>query len=40
VQVKTARYFPDGQRVLEIGNATGANGPRLWVQDVSDGKPK
>ena len=40
VQVQTARYFPDGQRILEIGNAAGANGQRLWVQDVNDGKPR
>ena len=40
VQVQTARYFPDGQHILEIGNATGANGQRLWVQDVNDGKPR
>jgi len=40
VQVQMGRYFPDGQRILELGNAAGANGQRLWVQDLNDGKPR
>jgi eukaryotic-like serine/threonine-protein kinase len=40
VQVQTARYFPDGRRILEVGNAAGANGQRLWVQDANGGKPR
>jgi serine/threonine protein kinase/WD40 repeat protein len=39
VQVQMACYFPDGQRVLELGNAAGSNGQRLWVQDAKAGKP-
>lgn len=35
VQVQYAHFFPDGQRILEIGNAAGANGQRLWVQNVN-----
>jgi WD40 repeat protein len=40
VQVQGACFFPDGQRILELGNAAGANGQRLWVQDASGGKPR
>jgi len=40
VQVQYARFFPDGQRILELGNAADANGQRLWVQDVNGGKPR
>jgi len=40
VQVQYARFFPDGQKILELGNAAGANGQRLWVQDVNGGKPR
>lgn len=40
VQVQTARFFPDGRRILELGNAAGANGQRLWVQDADGGKPR
>ncbi len=40
VQVQEACFFPDGQRILELGNAVGANGQRLWVQDANGGKPK
>jgi eukaryotic-like serine/threonine-protein kinase len=39
VQVQIARFFPDGKRILELGNAPGANGQRLWVQDSNGGKP-
>jgi Tol biopolymer transport system component len=39
VQVQIARFFPDGKRILELGNAPGANGQRLWVQDISGPKP-
>jgi eukaryotic-like serine/threonine-protein kinase len=40
VQVQQAYFFPDGKRILEIGNAAGANGQRLWVQDASGGAPR
>jgi serine/threonine protein kinase len=40
VQVQGAYYFADGKRILEIGNAAGANGQRLWIQDGHDGTPK
>src|SRR6201993_1874472 len=40
VQVQYARFFPDGQKILELGNAAGANGQRLWIQDVNGGKPR
>ena len=39
VQVQAACFFPDGQRILELGNAVGSNGQRLWVQDANGGKP-
>jgi len=37
VQVQMARYFPNGEKILELGNAAGANGQRLWVQDSKGG---
>jgi dipeptidyl aminopeptidase/acylaminoacyl peptidase len=40
VQPQMATYFPDGQRILVLGNAAGENGQRLWVQDLKDGKPR
>jgi Tol biopolymer transport system component len=40
VQVQYARFLPDGQKILELGNATGANGQRLWVQDINGGEPR
>ena len=40
VQVQGAYFFADGKRILEIGNAAGANGQRLWVQDANVGMPK
>src|ERR1043166_349336 len=40
VQVQAARFFPDGRRILEQGNAAGANGQRLWVQEAEGGKPR
>jgi hypothetical protein len=40
VQTQSARYFPDGRRILLLGNAAGENGERLWVQDVNDTKPR
>jgi Tol biopolymer transport system component len=40
VQVQYARFFPDGRRILELGNAAGASGQRLWVQDSGGGKPQ
>jgi eukaryotic-like serine/threonine-protein kinase len=39
LQVQIARFFPDGKRILELGNAPGANGQRLWVQDINGRKP-
>jgi Tol biopolymer transport system component len=40
VQVQSAYFFPDGKRILEFGNAAGANGQRLWVQNANGGTPK
>src|SRR5882762_5916369 len=40
VQVQSACFFPDGQRILELGSASGTNGLRLWVQDAKGGAPK
>ena len=40
VQVQNAYFFPDGQKILEIGSATGTNGLRLWVQEANGGAPK
>ena len=40
VQVASAHFFPDGKRILEIGNQAGAKGLRLWVQDGNGGTPK
>ena len=40
VQVQGAYFFDDGKRILEIGNAAGANGQRLWIQDMAGGTPK
>jgi len=34
-----AEFFPDGQRVLATANEKG-RGPRLFIQDVSGGKPR
>jgi len=39
VVVQIARFFPDDKRILELGNAPGANGQRLWVQNINGGKP-
>jgi len=40
VLVASAHFFPDGKRILEIGNQAGAKGQRLWVQDATGGAPK
>ncbi len=40
VQVQNASFFPDGQKILELGSASGTNGLRLWVQDANGGVPK
>lgn len=40
VQVQAATFFPDGQKILELGNAAGANGQRLWVQNANTGTPR
>jgi serine/threonine protein kinase len=40
VVIQEAGYFPDGHRILALGNATGSNGQRLWVQDGNSGTPK
>jgi len=40
VQVQNASFFPDGQKILELGSASGTNGLRLWVQDATGGAPK
>jgi serine/threonine protein kinase len=33
VQVRSAFFFPDARRILEIGFSPGSHGSRLWVQD-------
>ena len=40
VQVQGAYFFSGEKRILEIGNAAGANGQRLWIQDANGGTPK
>ena len=40
VQAQMATYFPDGQKILVLGDAAGENGQRLWVQDLQGGKPR
>jgi serine/threonine protein kinase/Tol biopolymer transport system component len=40
VHVQGAHFLPDGQKILEAGNASGENGQRLWVQDINGGEPK
>jgi serine/threonine protein kinase/Tol biopolymer transport system component len=40
LHVQGAYFFADGQKILELGNASGENGQRLWVQDASGGEPK
>ena len=40
VEVQGATFFPDGRTILEFGNAAGANGQRLWVQEPNSGKPR
>ncbi len=40
VQVQGAYFFPDTKHILELGNASGANGQRLWIQDANGGSPK
>jgi Tol biopolymer transport system component len=35
---RTGAWFPDGKRVLFVGNDPG-KGPRLWVQDLQGGPP-
>jgi Tol biopolymer transport system component len=36
---RTARWFPDGRRILFQGNAPG-EASRIWVQDVAGGAPR
>ncbi len=36
---RSGAFFPDGKRVLLTGNEPG-HGNRLWVQDISGGKPR
>jgi Tol biopolymer transport system component len=40
LHVQGAYFFADGQKILELGNASGENGQRLWVQDINGGEPK
>jgi Tol biopolymer transport system component/predicted Ser/Thr protein kinase len=40
LHVQGGYFFADGQRILELGNAVGENGQRLWVQDARSGEPK
>jgi len=39
INCQAATWFPDGRRVLISGNEPG-RGSRLFVQDISDGKPR
>jgi len=40
MHVQAAYFFADGQKILEVGNASGENGQRLWVQETNGGEPK
>ena len=40
MHVQAAYFFADGQKILELGNALGENGQRLWVQNAKGGEPK
>jgi Tol biopolymer transport system component/predicted Ser/Thr protein kinase len=39
IHCQAATWFPDGRRILITGNEPG-HGSRLFVQDISDGKPR
>ena len=39
IVVRSGAFFPDGRRVLLTGNEPG-HANRLWVQDISGGKPR
>ncbi len=39
INCQAATWFPDGRRILISGNEPG-HGSRLFVQDISDGKPR
>jgi Tol biopolymer transport system component len=40
VQVHSAYFFPDGRHILEVGNAAGGHGLRLWVHEPGQGSPR
>ncbi|HTW58363.1 MAG TPA: WD40 repeat domain-containing serine/threonine protein kinase [Terriglobales bacterium] len=40
VRVHQAYFFPDGKRVLLMGNVPGGHGLRLWVMDINGGNPR
>jgi eukaryotic-like serine/threonine-protein kinase len=40
VDVHLAFFFPDGHRVLELGNRSGEKGQRMYVQDLNGGAPR
>jgi dipeptidyl aminopeptidase/acylaminoacyl peptidase len=40
VDVHLAFFFPDGHRILEIGNRSNEKGQRMYVQDLNGGAPR
>src|SRR3984957_340681 len=40
VEVHLAYFFPDGHRVVELGNRSSEKGQRLYVQDLNGGAPR
>jgi WD40 repeat protein len=39
LQVHLAYFFPDGHRVLELGNRPGDHGQRMYIHDLNGGSP-
>ena len=40
LQVHLAYFFPDGHRVLEMGNRPGDHGQRMYIHDLNGGAPR
>jgi serine/threonine protein kinase len=40
VDVHLAFFFPDGHRLLEVGNRSSEKGQRMYVQDLNSGAPR
>ncbi len=40
VEVHLAFFFPDGHRLLELGNRSSEKGQRMYVQDLNGGAPR